>query len=114
MEDVATWVELSSRLMQHGRIMVNCGGTHSETNDGGDGMSQLLSLNDGLWVQNSTIKALCKAFPGNLSWKRVEGEGENYLALTGPLPDLDVWSASVPEKLSWNVKQWRQCRSFPS
>ncbi|RVX03570.1 hypothetical protein CK203_027922 [Vitis vinifera] len=26
-----------------------------------------------------------------------EREGENYLALTGPFPDLKSWSATVPE-----------------
>lgn len=33
--------------------------------------------------------------------------GANYLALTGPIPDLDSWSTMVPEPLSTNVKQWR-------
>jgi len=33
--------------------------------------------------------------------------GENFMALTGPLPDLDSWSASVPSPLSKSVKNWR-------
>ncbi|XP_043710820.1 uncharacterized protein LOC122659757 isoform X3 [Telopea speciosissima] len=108
---VSTWLEMSSRLMPHGRIMVNCGGNHVETSIIRDGITfPELSANDGAWVQNSTITALCKAFPGNLSWKRMaKADGENYLALTGPLPDLNAWSAIVPDYLSSSVKQWRPC-----
>ncbi|KAL5984406.1 hypothetical protein ACLOJK_018510 [Asimina triloba] len=90
MQPVTTWLELNKRLMPNGRIMVNCGGSHSETPQ----------TDDGAWVQNLTIKALCKAFPGNLSWKRMTGEGENFLALTGPEPDLEAWSSAVPNPLS--------------
>ncbi|XP_058084913.1 uncharacterized protein LOC131232589 isoform X4 [Magnolia sinica] len=101
LQEVTTWLELNKRLMPHGRIMVNCAGAHSET----------ANISDGAWVQNSTIKALCKAFPGNLSWKRMtEGEGENFLALTGPTPDLNAWSMAVPGPLSSNVTHWRPCQ----
>ncbi|KAL5721826.1 hypothetical protein ACHQM5_005421 [Ranunculus cassubicifolius] len=98
LEEVTTWLELNSKLMPHGRIMVNCAGASSIPNDGE-------------WIQNSTIQALCKAFPGNLSWKKLgTSDGENYLALTGPFPDTDMWSSVVPEKLSTSVKQWRPCK----
>ncbi|KAJ4961752.1 hypothetical protein NE237_021662 [Protea cynaroides] len=111
MQEVSTWLEMSSRLMPHGRIMVNCGGNHAETSIIKDGIVfPELSANDGAWVQNSIITALCKAFPGNVSWKRMaRADGENYLALTGPLPDLNAWSAIVPDHLSSNVKHWRPC-----
>jgi len=33
--------------------------------------------------------------------------GANFMALTGPLPDLNSWSASVPSPLSQSVKNWR-------
>lgn len=36
-------------------------------------------------------------------------EGENYVALTGPLPDLATWSAVLPDRLSMTVNQWRPC-----
>lgn len=36
-------------------------------------------------------------------------DSDNYLALTGPLPDLDAWSAALPSPLNCNVKQWRPC-----
>ncbi|KAK1325935.1 hypothetical protein QJS10_CPA01g00459 [Acorus calamus] len=110
LQEVATWLELEKRLSPNGRIMVNCAGAHVERSTlGGEGLKTTLPSN-GSWIQNSTIKTLCKAFPGNLSWKRMaEDESENFLALTGPLPDLNAWSAAVPSQLSSNVKQWRPC-----
>eukprot|EP00268_Persea_americana_P028435 TRINITY_DN2760_c0_g1_i1.p1 TRINITY_DN2760_c0_g1~~TRINITY_DN2760_c0_g1_i1.p1 ORF type:complete len:191 (+),score=40.83 TRINITY_DN2760_c0_g1_i1:134-706(+) len=106
LQEAATWLELNEKLMTHGRIMVNCGGTHAEAAKAGG----VASSNDSSWIQNSTIKALCKAFPKNLSWKRMtEGEGENFLALTGPFPNLNMWSASVPGQLSLNIRHWRPC-----
>ncbi|KAK9095732.1 hypothetical protein Sjap_021229 [Stephania japonica] len=109
LEEVATWLELNNRLMCHGRIMVNCGGVHAEATDPSNVAAQAkLSQKGDLWIQNSTIKAMCGAFPGNLSWKKEAG-GENYLALTGPMPDLDLWSNLVPDHLKLNVKQWKPC-----
>ncbi|XP_058084911.1 uncharacterized protein LOC131232589 isoform X2 [Magnolia sinica] len=85
LQEVTTWLELNKRLMPHGRIMVNCAGAHSET----------ANISDGAW----------------LSWKRMtEGEGENFLALTGPTPDLNAWSMAVPGPLSSNVTHWRPCQ----
>ncbi|XAR47990.1 Spermidine synthase [Bertholletia excelsa] len=99
LEEVATWLELSEKLMPHGRLMVNCGAANEGT-----------SVADGTWIQNSTIKALCQAFPGQVNWKKLtKAEGENFLALTGPLPDLTAWSAVLPDRLSSAVKQWAPC-----
>ncbi|KAL7221931.1 hypothetical protein ACSBR1_023802 [Camellia fascicularis] len=107
LQEVATWLELYEKLMPNGRLMVNCGAA----NDGASNtISPEVSSIDGTWVQNSTIKALCQAFPGHLNWKKKpKEEGENYLALTGPLPDLSMWSAALPNPLSSTVKQWRPC-----
>lgn len=50
-------------------------------------------------------------FDIQLSWKRTEGKSsENYLALTGPVPDLDAWSAALPHPLDMKVKDWRPCK----
>ncbi|XP_009398065.2 uncharacterized protein LOC103982774 isoform X2 [Musa acuminata AAA Group] len=107
LKEVTTWLDIERKLMPQGRIMVNCGGAHAEVSGSGDGTANM----DGSWIQNSTIKALCQAFPGKLSWKRIaEKDSDNYLALTGPLPDLDAWSAAVPHQLSMNVKDWRTCK----
>ncbi|XP_034681671.1 uncharacterized protein LOC117911414 isoform X2 [Vitis riparia] len=105
-EIYGTWLILKDKLMANGRLMVNCGGADYNS-------AQISSIN-GVWVKNSTLKALCRAFPGQLSWKKMsEREGENYLALTGPFPDLKSWSATVPGWLSSNVEQWRPCGPFP-
>ncbi|XP_061353955.1 uncharacterized protein LOC133298641 [Gastrolobium bilobum] len=110
LQEVSTWLELHERLMTNGRFMVNCGG-----NDGGSSVSdgstdpEILS-NDEIWLLNPTLKALSTAFPGQLSWKRMAKEnGANFMALTGSLPDLKSWSASVPSPLSASVKDWRSC-----
>uniref|UniRef100_A0A0D3FD90 PABS domain-containing protein n=2 Tax=Oryza TaxID=4527 RepID=A0A0D3FD90_9ORYZ len=100
LQEVETWLEIAKKLMPDGRIMVNCGGADAAVSLADDmGLSS--------WVQNPTIKALCAAFPGQLNWKRLsEKESVNYVALTGPLPDLDEWSTSVPSEMSSKVKQW--------
>ncbi|RWW22072.1 hypothetical protein GW17_00013749 [Ensete ventricosum] len=65
------------------------------------------------WKNSATAKRVIPdAIKGflQLSWKRTaEKDSENYLALTGPMPDLGGWSAAVPHQLSMNVKDWRIC-----
>lgn len=103
LQEVETWLKLKDRLMPDGRFMVNCAGVGRESDQTMNSKSM-----DALWMQNSTIKALLEAFPGKVSWKRMaESNGENFLALTGPLPDLTMWSSAVPGPLSENVKQWK-------
>ncbi|XP_028083147.1 uncharacterized protein LOC114284450 isoform X2 [Camellia sinensis] len=91
LQEVATWLELYEKLMPNGRLMVNCGAA----NDGASNtISPEVSSIDGTW----------------LNWKKMPKEdGDNYLALTGPLPDLSMWSAALPNPLSSTVKQWRRC-----
>jgi hypothetical protein len=49
--------------MANGRFMVNCGGI-----DGVDGSTDPKKLsNDEAWLLNAAIKALSKAFPGQVS-----------------------------------------------
>ncbi|KAL4187567.1 hypothetical protein AMTRI_Chr09g39640 [Amborella trichopoda] len=106
LQEVSTWLELEKRLMPNGRIMVNCGGAHAEACSSEDeNYSIYFSCSEGVSVYNPTITALCTSFPGNLSWRKMEeGESLNYLALTGPPPDLSAWSAAVPSQLSSNIK----------
>ncbi|KAJ6961997.1 polyamine aminopropyl transferase isoform X2 [Populus alba x Populus x berolinensis] len=110
LQEVATWLEMKGRLIPNGRLMVNCGGIEES-----DAINERSTKSvDNAWVENQTIKVLCEAFPGQLSWKRVpESEGANYLALTGPLPDLTSWSAMVPDHLSAAVSKWRPCSPLP-
>ncbi|KAG9455300.1 hypothetical protein H6P81_008204 [Aristolochia fimbriata] len=91
LQQVSTWLDLRKRLMPDGRIMVNCGGAYAAR-------------------FNATIKALIRAFPGNLSWRKLStAETENYLTLTGPMPDLSLWATLVPDRLSSNLHQWKPC-----
>ncbi|XP_021668420.2 uncharacterized protein LOC110656125 isoform X2 [Hevea brasiliensis] len=112
LQEVATWLNLKDRLMPNGRFMVNCGGIHEKSDTIGGIIHP--KLVDGTWVENSTIKALFEAFPGQVSWKRMpETQGANFLALTGPFPDLTFWSSKVPDPLSETVRQWRPYDSIP-
>lgn len=45
-----------------------------------------------------------------VNWKKMpKSAGENYLALTGSLPDLSSWSATLPNELILSVNEWRTC-----
>ncbi|KNA03745.1 hypothetical protein SOVF_206130 [Spinacia oleracea] len=101
LEVAQTWVDMKEKLMPNGRIMVNCGAATTE-----------VSAEEMKWEVNLTIKALCEAFGDEfVNWKRMPmSESGNYMAFTGPLPDLDLWSDSVPEKLSSTVKLWSPCK----
>ncbi|KAL8477899.1 hypothetical protein ACS0TY_029982 [Phlomoides rotata] len=106
LQQAATWLELYDKLMPEGRFMVNCGAGEK----GHDGSST-----DGSWKLNATIRALFEAFPGQVNWKKMpQSAGENYVALTGFLPDLTTWSAAVPDELNSSVNQWRTCNMHGS
>ncbi|XP_047315689.1 uncharacterized protein LOC124919487 [Impatiens glandulifera] len=104
LKEEATWLELFAKLMPNGRIMVNCGAAR-------DGpLEQVSPDTDNTWLLNSTVKAMCKAFPGQVSWKNMPKEnGLNCMALTGPLPDLKTWSSLLPDPLSSSIQQWASC-----
>ncbi|KAH0448327.1 hypothetical protein IEQ34_022127 [Dendrobium chrysotoxum] len=111
LQEVTTWLDIEKKLMPHGRIMVNCGGAQAEITESGYIKVNGNISSKGSWVQNSTIQAMYRAFPGKLSWKRMKGQTSgNYLALTGPVLDLDAWSATLPHPLDVNVKDWRPCK----
>lgn len=95
LEKEGTWAELKGRLMPGGRIMVNCGG-----------IDQMRRSWASPWELNPTIKAMTAVFGGggDLSWKKTAGD--NYMTLTGPLPDLEEWAGLVPTRLRENVMQW--------
>ncbi|ESQ39534.1 hypothetical protein EUTSA_v10000954mg [Eutrema salsugineum] len=110
LQEVPIWLDLASRLMPNGRIMVNCAGIEEEK-VAANGKPQLV-FGDSVWMLNSTIKILSEAFPGQVSWKRTpDSEGLNFVALTGGLPDLSDWSSKVPVRLSETVKLWKLCEN---
>ncbi|EOA15142.1 hypothetical protein CARUB_v10028518mg [Capsella rubella] len=108
LQEVPIWLELASRLMPNGRLMVNCAGIESEIVNG----KPQLVLDDLAWKLNSTVKFLSEAFPGQVSWKRTpDSKGLNFVALTGGLPDLSDWSNKVPLRLCETVKLWKLCET---
>ncbi|KAL3637020.1 hypothetical protein CASFOL_019319 [Castilleja foliolosa] len=111
LEQAGTWLKLYDKLMPNGRLMVNCGaGEHRlSARHGVVHQRDALSMS-GTWKLNATIRALCQAFPGKVNWKKMpKSAGENYLALTGYLPDLTTWSAALPNELKSSANQWRAC-----
>lgn len=129
-----TWLEIAKKLMPDGRIMVNCGGADTPVSLAADtGVSSwvqnptikaLCSAFPGqvrvivtrplkLYIFNRWCKMMsCWWYDpiSQLNWKRLsEKESVNYVALTGPLPDLEEWSTSVPSELIPRVKQWVPC-----
>ncbi|XP_031474827.1 uncharacterized protein LOC116247023 [Nymphaea colorata] len=112
LEEVSTWMQLGKKLMSNGRIMVNCGGTLDEDCSLGKRMDHVHVSSHGILGKNPTMEAMREAF-SEVNWKKMEqGESLNFLALTGPLPDVDQWAQAVPEKLSSNVRQWKPCSSL--
>ncbi|KAF3784805.1 hypothetical protein EJ110_NYTH29277 [Nymphaea thermarum] len=112
LEEVSTWMQLGKKLMSNGRIMVNCGGTLDEDCSLGKRMDHVHVSSHGILGKNPTMEAMREAF-SEVNWKKMEqGESLNFLALTGPLPDVDQWAQTVPEKLSSNVRQWKPCSSL--
>ncbi|CAA7058551.1 unnamed protein product [Microthlaspi erraticum] len=108
LQEVPIWLDLASRLMPNGRMMVNCAGIEAES-VATNGKVELV-LGDSVWMLNSTIKILSEAFPGQVCWKRTpDSQGLNFVALTGGLPDLSDWSKKVPERMRETVKQWKLC-----
>lgn len=110
LEQPSTWLNIYNKLKPNGRFMVNCGadkeGSSAENAVPQHGGSSQYHT----WKLNATIRALCNAFPGQVNWKKMpKSAGENYLALTGPLPDLSAWSATVPSELKSSVYQWQTC-----
>ncbi|XP_047956163.1 probable polyamine aminopropyl transferase [Salvia hispanica] len=100
LEQAATWLQLSEKLMPGGRFMVNCGA----------GEGEAVSRDNETWKLNAAIRAMCEAFPGQVNWKKMpKGSGENYMALTGVLPDLSAWSATLPYPLNSSINPWKTC-----
>ncbi|KAH9531159.1 hypothetical protein CY35_19G022500 [Sphagnum magellanicum] len=101
-----TWHELKQRLRPRGRIMVNCGGSCVECRDSQpDCDDGTWTWEDGSAARDATLYAMAHVFP-QLSWRKMESKEDNYLALTGPLPDLKVWAKDVPMRLRPGVLAW--------
>ncbi|KAL3677346.1 hypothetical protein R1sor_027294 [Riccia sorocarpa] len=104
-----TWFSLKRRLMPGGRIMVNCGGACVEKSDSkADVDNGTWTWEDGAARKEATLSAMAVAFPNQLNWRKMANqEASNVMALTGDLPDLGTWAASVPDALKESVLSWK-------
>ncbi|KAJ7514660.1 hypothetical protein O6H91_23G054600 [Diphasiastrum complanatum] len=96
LQQTETWERMKERLRPGGRIMVNCGGScvESESKKGG-----------GITMEE-TIATLARVFPRQLSKRVIRFNGDNCIALTGPIPDLRAWMRSLPKQLLRGVFDW--------
>ena len=42
-----------------------------------------------------------------LLFRKMDGESSNFMALTGPLPELSTWAATLPAELQKGLSNWR-------
>ncbi|KAL2650230.1 hypothetical protein R1flu_018358 [Riccia fluitans] len=97
LQEPGVWREMKKKLQPGGRIMVNCGGSCVDAGEGNK---------DGRVTMEETIAAMAKEFPGELSILSLRRRGDNHIALTGPLPDLQAWCRSLPECLRNGCENW--------
>lgn len=101
LQEKSTWVKLKQRLREGGRIMVNCGGSCVESEDG---------KRDGKLVMEETLRAMSEVFGGDDGlWVLDLGlkEEDSCVALTGPRPDSDEWKGKMVKGLRGFVDMWR-------
>ncbi|KAJ7524829.1 hypothetical protein O6H91_17G023800 [Diphasiastrum complanatum] len=96
LQQTETWERMKQRLRPGGRIMVNCGGSCVESE----------SKKDGGITMEETIATLARVFPGQLSKRVIRFNGDNCIALTGPIPDLRAWMRSLQKPLLRGVFDW--------
>ncbi|XP_068637321.1 uncharacterized protein [Aristolochia californica] len=98
LQDSSTWEKLKRKLRRGGRIMVNCGGKCVEAED---------PKRDGNLVKEQTLKEMAQVFPGEVLVLNLGHRKEDScLALTGTLPELDVWKQALPESIRYYVDMW--------
>ncbi|OMO67440.1 putative spermidine synthase-like protein [Corchorus olitorius] len=98
LQDPNTWQMLKKNLRKDGRIMVNVGGSCVEAED---------SRRDGKMVMEETLKAMHKVFGEKLHVLSLGNrKDDSSLALTGELPDLEVWKKALPRSLKFYVDMW--------
>lgn len=99
LQDPDTWVKMKKKLKEGGRIMVNVGGSCVEPED---------SRRDGKVIMEETLKAMEKVFPGEVRVLNLGSRKEDSsIAVTGGLPDLDLWKENLPRSLRFYVDMWK-------
>ncbi|KAJ4840644.1 hypothetical protein Tsubulata_033200 [Turnera subulata] len=103
LQDPQTWEKMRKSLRNGGRIMVNVGGSCVEAEN---------RRRDGKKVMEDTLKAMQRVFGEKLFVLSLgNGQDDSSLALTGHLPDLDLWRKAVPRSLKHYVHMWTQFSS---
>lgn len=98
LQEPATWEKLRKCLRKGGRIMVNVGGSCVEAED---------PRRDGEAVMQETLVAMHRVFGDSLFV--LDGKDDSSLALTGELPNLDVWrKALTPRSLRHYAHMWER------
>ncbi|MFS7971719.1 putative S-adenosyl-L-methionine-dependent methyltransferase [Helianthus anomalus] len=101
LQDPDTWVKMKKKLREGGRIMVNVGGSCVEAED---------SRRDGKVVMEETLKAMETVFPGQVCVVNLGRKDDSSIALTGKLPDSELWKKSLPKSLRFYVDMWKPFR----
>ncbi|KAG0605056.1 hypothetical protein M758_9G028200 [Ceratodon purpureus] len=99
LQEPETWEQLKARLKPGGRIMVNCGGDRVIPGEQTKSAGQL--------YMEETIGAIGEVFAGELSTRYLGRKGFNTIAMTGPSPEVGVWSQALPEPLRDGIAEWR-------
>lgn len=97
---VSTWKKLKRRLRSGGRIMVNCIPNSSHLQEDG------VILTEWDEAMHRIVRAMDIVFPGEVSVRELT-DGNNVMLLSGELPDAEIWSSKVPDRLADGVHEWR-------
>ncbi|XP_052180496.1 uncharacterized protein LOC127793803 [Diospyros lotus] len=98
LQDPRTWERLKRRLRSGGRMMVNVGGSCVEAED---------SSRDGKVIMEETLAALREVFPGEVFVLSLgHGKEDSSIALTGELPDVELWKKALPKALRFYADMW--------
>ncbi|KAK1433842.1 hypothetical protein QVD17_10760 [Tagetes erecta] len=99
LQDPETWMKMKKKLRAGGRIMVNVGGSCVEAED---------SRRDGKVIMEETLKAMEMVFPGEVSVLNLGSrKDDSSIAVTGKLPNVDLWKKDVPKSLRFYVDMWK-------
>jgi len=80
--------------------MVNCGGSCVEA----DNKS---CRKDGETTMEETLEAMLQVFPDKVFQFKLPGKGNNFVALSGPPPDLQAWEQALVQVLREGVYDWK-------
>ena len=78
---------------------MNCGGDRVTAREQAKSAGQL--------YMEETIAAMGKVFAGELSTRYLARKGFNTVAISGPSPEVEIWTAALPEPLKDDIAEWK-------